>query len=111
MAPLPMPFPRLPFRMAIVTLSSCLWAASCAPDSLEASSSGLSSPLAAPQVRARTLLVHLYYRTEEDLSRFSEELDLLEHADRAAGYVDALVDEETRALLEQKGFKVVVDEE
>ena len=111
MASLPLPALRLPFRMAIVALSSCLWMASCAPDSGEVFSRNLSSPLAISPPRPRTLLVHIDYQTEENLSRLSEELDLLEHVDRAAGYVDALVDEETYALLVQKGTTVEVDEE
>jgi len=61
--------------------------------------------------RERLLLVHIYYGAEEDLSRLSEEFDLLEHADRAAGSVDALVSEDTFALLEKQGFAVEIDKE
>src|SRR3954470_9776051 len=101
MAPSALPALRSPFRMAAVALASCLWMASCAPDSGEALFQDLPSPLAASQQRA--LLVHISYGTEETLSHLSAELDLLEHADRQAGTVDALVDEETYAALEKKG--------
>jgi murein tripeptide amidase MpaA len=100
-----------PFRAAVLALSGSLLLASCAGasdptgDLLE----DLSSPLTVS--RPRTLLVHIDYQTEETLSRLSEELDLLEHADRKAGYVDALVDEKTYAALVDEGFTVVIDEE
>src|SRR5438874_603193 len=99
MAPSALPTLRSPFRMAVVALAGCLWMTSCAPDSHEALFQALPSPLTA----SRTLLVHISYGTEETLSHLSEELDLLEHADRQAGTVDALVDEETYAALEKKG--------
>ncbi len=110
---LPPLLPRLRplFRPTLLALCSCLWLASCfgAPDATELLAGEQSSPLQAS--RERTLLVHIYYGTEETLSRLSEDLDLLEHADRQAGYVDALIDEKTLALLERRGLKVVIDEE
>src|ERR1043165_9367428 len=109
-----MPAKLLPrFRSSFVlALASGLLLASCsgAPEATsEDLLEELSSPLAVS--RPRTLLVHIYYQTEENLSRFSEELDLLEHADRKAGFVDALVDEKTYATLVEQGFKVEIDEE
>jgi carboxypeptidase T len=100
MAPSPS---RLP--AAVLAFSSFLWLASCAPESSQSWSSLLDAP------RERTLLVHISYGTEERLARLSEELDLLEHADRAAGIVDALVGEETYARLEKEGLAVEVDKE
>ncbi len=57
------------------------------------------------------LLVHLYYENEEILARFSEELDLLEHVDREAGYADAILELETYESLRREGFRIEVDEE
>ena len=103
-----LPTLRSPFRLAVVALASCLWMASCAPDSGEALFQDLRSPLTEPP--PRTLLVHISYGTEETLSQLSGELDLLEHADRKAGTVDALVDEETYAALAQKGVVMAIDD-
>ena len=110
MPPPPLPPHRPLSRTAILAILGCLGLASCAPDTGEAWTEELSSPLAASS-RERTLLVHIFYQTEENLSRLSEDLDLLEHADRKAGYVDALVDEKTYEHLVNKGYAVVVDEE
>src|SRR5689334_3992914 len=76
-----LPTLRSSFRMAVVALASCLWTASCAPDSGGAFFQDLSSPLTASPQRPRTLLVHIPYGSAENLSRLSEDLDLLEHAD------------------------------
>ncbi len=106
-------------------LSACLGVVSCtgAPDSTGDAESGDEPTAAEPGPSApeaarpaagianNTLLVHIHYETEENLSRFSEELDLLEHVDRASGFVDALVEPETLASLRAEGFRVDVDEE
>lgn len=70
-------------------------------------------PEVGPQggIPRKTLLVHLYYETDENLARFSEELDLLEHADRDTGYVDALIGPETYDSLQAEGFQIDIDEE
>jgi carboxypeptidase T len=106
----PLPTLRSLFRTAVLALSSCLWLASCAADSSEALSQKISPLLSPPPPPPRTLLVRISYQTEENLSRFANELDLLEHADRAAGTVDALVDEGTYELLLKQGFAVEIDQ-
>ncbi|MEZ4296422.1 MAG: M14 family zinc carboxypeptidase [Polyangiaceae bacterium] len=104
-----------------VGLCACLGVTSCTTDSThEPESAGEDvtapepvEPGAAPQtdIPRKLLLVHVYYETEENLERFSEELDLQEHADRKAGYVDALVEPEVYRSLLAEGFRVDVDEE
>ncbi|MCX4238995.1 hypothetical protein, partial [Paraliomyxa miuraensis] len=65
-------------------------------------SSGGGAPLGLAPVEA-TMLVHIYYQTPETLERLATEVDLLEHADRAEGYVAALIEPDEYERLVAEG--------
>lgn len=78
-------------------------------DAEESPSPGQAQPQAASN--QELLLVHVYYQTEEKLARLVEEIDVLEHANRKEGYVDALIEPEVYRSLQADGFRVDIDEE
>ncbi|KIG19301.1 Carboxypeptidase T [Enhygromyxa salina] len=58
-----------------------------------------------------TMLVHVEYQTEEKLNWLVSEFDVLEHADRAKGYVAMLVEPESYERLLDEGFAVEIQHE
>ncbi|MEX1368679.1 MAG: M14 family metallopeptidase [Nannocystaceae bacterium] len=105
---------RSPVRFLSLSLLA-LAAAACTtgetPSDDAADSAGSTgAPLGVAPVEA-TMLVHVYYETDDNLERFARELDLLEHADRREGYVAALVEPEEYERLVAEGFTVEVQQE
>ncbi|MCX4240967.1 M14 family zinc carboxypeptidase, partial [Paraliomyxa miuraensis] len=76
----------------------------------EGSSESSGAPLGLAPVEA-TMLVHIYYQTPETLERLAAELDLLEHADHAEGYVAALIEPDEYERLVAEGLTVEVQQE
>ena len=91
--------PSRRLRHLLATAALVAGAAACADEATA------PPPAGSPSV----LLVHIYYQTDEQLAELATELDLLEHADRQAGYVDALVDVATLDALRAEGLRVDVD--
>lgn len=58
-----------------------------------------------------TMLVHIYYETPERLAQLSEEIDLLEHADRVEGYVAALIEADEFERLTAEGLEIVIQDQ
>ncbi|MBK8257199.1 MAG: peptidase M14 [Polyangiaceae bacterium] len=72
-----------------------------------------SPPQKEPQQVSKTdlLLVKVHYQNDETLARLVERIDVLEHADRKAHTVDALIETDVYQSLLAEGFQVDVDEE
>jgi len=110
--------PRARRAAAVLTIAATAGfvAASCAEGPAPESDS-ISTPDPAIDVGQSAgpgypnLLVHLYYETDKDLARFVDELDVLEHADRRAGFVDAIVTRAELDSLRAEGFRVDIDQE
>lgn len=60
---------------------------------------------------AGTMLVHVYYGSDERLAELTKEIDVLEHADREAGYVAALIEADEYERLVDEGLHVEVQDQ
>ncbi|WP_437785777.1 M14 family metallopeptidase [Sorangium sp. So ce1097] len=70
------------------------------------SPSGPAAPAASPE---EVIFARVYYKDDADIDRLAEEgFDLLEHADRKAGWVEALLDEQQVEDLLSDGYRVDV---
>lgn len=57
---------------------------------------------------AEILFSHVYYKDEADLQRIAEELDVLEEADRQAGWVGVLLSQAQHDALLAQGYRIDV---
>ena len=67
--------------------------------------------LGGPEADGTTMLVHVYYQTEAKLDGLVRDFDVLEHADRKAGYVAMLVEPDDYDSLIEEGFQIEVQAE
>ncbi|APR85592.1 peptidase M14, carboxypeptidase A [Minicystis rosea] len=85
-----------------LSLVACVGAASCT-----AGEAPSEAPSAVPAAPEEVIFAHVYYKGEADLRRMTEgSLDLLEHADRKAGWVGALLDQAQYDDLRAQGYRV-----
>lgn len=87
-------------------LSACLGAAACSGEPA-AEQLGGGAP-GAQALRDEVIFARIHYKDAADLQRMAAELDLLEHADRKAGWVDALLDPQRYDDLLARGYRVDV---
>lgn len=89
-------------------LAACLGAAACsgepAPDPVVSDAPETPESPSAPEV----IFARVHYADAADLARLAADLDLLEHADRKAGWVDALLDPASHDELVARGYRVDV---
>jgi carboxypeptidase T len=91
-------------------LAACLGVGACSDGTTaEDVAAGASEALAGKGVSPgahEVIFARVYYKDVADLERMASALDLLESADRAAGWVDALLDPERYADLTERGYRV-----
>jgi carboxypeptidase T len=99
------PARRALLGLAGLSLTACLGVAACSDGGGPSGGPGAAASSAPEEV----IFAHVYYKDEADLAQMAEgSLDLLEEADRKAGWVGALLDQEQYDDLTARGYRIDV---